>query len=158
MNCHFDKYTSVTFLFLMLFKSQLNYFNNQLKDKEIAMKDIPILMELNGRGFVHQKDIAKDLKMDNGLLTRNLRTLEDKQLIERVEDDKNRRQNKIRLTHDGTNLIRKINEGILQRENEILKNSNSSREEIYPFLITLLEKSIEFMKIIQMMKYNGGYI
>ncbi|WP_455644808.1 MarR family winged helix-turn-helix transcriptional regulator [Methanosphaera sp.] len=144
MNCHFDKDTPISFLFLMFFKSHTNYFNNQLKKEEITMKHVPILMELNGRGFVHQKEIAKDLKMDNGLLTRNLRTLEDKQLIERVEDDENRRQNKIRLTQKGTKLIKKINEETLQRENEILKNSNCSREELYPILITLLEKSMEF--------------
>lgn len=145
MKCPIDKENiSLSFLFMLFLKSQNNYYKYYLKDNEITLQQIPILMKVLDHEYIHQKNIATDLKMDNGLLTRNIRKLEDLGYIIRTEDNDNRRQNKISLTEQGKTLAKELkNEGI-KREEQILKNTSISRDELIEILLEILENSKEF--------------
>lgn len=145
MKCPIDEENiSLSFLFHMFLKSEHNYYKYVLKDEEITIQQIPILLKLLNHEYIYQKDIAQDLKMDNGLVTRNIRKLEDLEYVNRMEDNENRRQNKISLTDKGrkwTNNIR--NEGI-RREEEIMENTSISREKLIKLFLEILENSKEF--------------
>ena len=75
----------------MFLKSQKNYFNHYLKNEEITINHIPILLKLLNHEYVYPKEKSHDLQIDNALLTRNLRKLEDLGYILRVEDNDKRR-------------------------------------------------------------------
>lgn len=145
MICPIDKENlSLTFLFMLFFKSQNSYYKHLLKDKNVTIQQIPILMKLSNHEYVYQKDISRDLRIDNALLTRSLRKLEDNNYIQRTEDDDNRRQNKISLTYEGKVLAKTLLDKGIEREEEIMKNSNFTREELIELLLQLLENSKEF--------------
>ena len=94
MKCPIDKENiSLSFLFTLFLKSQNSYYKHYLKNEEINLQQIPILLKLLNHNYIYQKDIAIDLKIDNGLLTRNIRKLEDLGYVNREEDNENRRQN-----------------------------------------------------------------
>ena len=145
MNCPIDEDNiSLSVLFHLYLKSQNQYYKHHFRDVDITLQQYPILLKLLNHGYVYQKDIGKDLHMDNAVLTRNLRKLEDNGYIRRIEDDENRRQNKISLTQKGINLAEEIRDVGIIREEQIIKNSKYSREELISLLLELLENSDEF--------------
>ncbi|RAP52209.1 MAG: hypothetical protein BZ133_01625 [Methanosphaera sp. SHI613] len=147
MNCPIDKENlSLTFLFTMYLKSQNQYYKHFFKDIEVTVQQYPILLKLLNHGYVYQKDISRDLHIDNALLTRNLRKLEDNGYIMRIEDNDNRRQNKISLTDKGIELANQIRDAGIKREEEIIKNSAYSRDELLDLLLELIENSDKYNK------------
>jgi DNA-binding MarR family transcriptional regulator len=147
MNCPIDKENlSLTFLFTMYLKSQNQYYKHFFKDIEVTVPQYPILLKLLNHGYVYQKDISRDLHIDNALLTRNLRKLEDNGYIMRIEDNDNRRQNKISLTDKGIELANQIRDAGIKREEEIIKNSAYSRDELLDLLLELIENSDKYNK------------
>ena len=93
---------------------------------------------------IYQKEIGADLKMDNGLVTRNIRRLEDLGYVNRREDNENRRQNKISLTEKGRKFTVKLRDEGIEREENIIKNTSISREELIDIFLEILENSKEF--------------
>ena len=90
MKCPIDKENiSLSFLFAIFLKSQNSYFKYYLKDTDINFQQIPILLKLLNHDYIYQKDIVSDLRMDNGLVTRNIRKLEDLGYVIRQEDNEN---------------------------------------------------------------------
>lgn len=145
MNCPIDKENlSLSFLFMMYLKSQNQYYKYYFKDAEVSVQQYPILLKLLNHGYVYQKDISRDLHIDNALLTRSLRKLEDNGYIMRKEDNDNRRQNKISLTPNGIELSQQIRDEGIKRDEEIIKNSNYSREDLLNLLLELLENSDKY--------------
>ncbi len=147
MKCPIDKENiSLSFLFTIFLKSQNSYFKYYLKDTNINLQQIPILLKLLNHEYIYQKDIVSDLKMDNGLVTRNIRKLEDMGFIIRKEDDDNRRQNKISLTEKGKKLTLKLRDEGNKREEEIMKNVSISRDELIELFLEIIDNSKEFNK------------
>lgn len=145
MKCPIDKENiSLSFLFAIFLKSQNSYFKYYLKDTDINFQQIPILLKLLNHDYIYQKDIVSDLRMDNGLVTRNIRKLEDLGYVIRQEDNENRRQNKISLTVKGRKFTVKIRDEGLRREEEIMKNVSISRDELIDILLESLESSKKY--------------
>ncbi len=145
MKCPIDKDNlTLSLLFMMYLKSQNSYYSAYLKDHKLSVQSVPIFMKLLNHGYVYQKDISKHLQIDNGQLTRLLRKLEDNEYIKRTEDDNNRRQNKISLTQKGEEIAIDLRDEGIKRENEILKNSQITREEMINFTLRLLENSQKY--------------
>ncbi|RAP54445.1 MAG: hypothetical protein BZ137_02105 [Methanosphaera sp. rholeuAM130] len=145
MYCPIDKKNiSLSFLFLMYLKSQNQYYKQFFNDVDVSLQQFPILLRLVNQDYVYQKDISRDLHIDNALLTRNLRKLEDNGYIMRTEDNENRRQNKITLTEKGSKLAQQVRDEGIKREEDIIKNSKYSREELVDLLLELVEKSNEY--------------
>jgi DNA-binding MarR family transcriptional regulator len=145
MKCPIDKENiSLSFLFMMFLKYQNKYYKQYLEKEDITLQQIPILLKILDHDYIYQKDIVNDLKMDNGLVTRNIRKLEDMGYVERKEDNLNRRQNIISLTTKGKDFTIKLRDEGIKREEEIMKNSNISRSELIEICIELLENSKEF--------------
>ena len=103
-----------------------------------------ILLILKNKEYVYQKEISEILNMDGGLLTRYIRKLEDHQYIERIEDDENRRQNKIRITKKGNELANLLKKEEREREEAIMEHSPISREELIDYLLKIIEISKEY--------------
>ncbi len=137
---------SLTFLCTMFLKSQNSFYKQHIEDKEIHIQQIPILLKLLNHKYIYQKEIITDLKMDGGLVTRNIRKLEDLGYVRRQEDNENRRQNKISLTSKGRLFTKKLRDEGIRHENEILKNCSTSREEFIEIFLEIIESSKEYNK------------
>lgn len=145
MKCPIDEENiSLSFLFTIFLKSQHQYYKHYLKDQEITIQQIPVLLKLLNHEYIYQKDIANDLKIDNGLLTRNIRKLEDQGYVTRKEDNENRRQNKISLTPKGRKFTTKIRDKGIQREEEIMKNTTITRQELIKIFLEIIDNSKEY--------------
>ena len=145
MKCPIDKENiSLSLLFMLFLKYQNTYYKYLLMDKEITIQQLPILLKILDHEYIYQKEIGADLKMDNGLVTRNIRRLEDLGYVNRREDNENRRQNKISLTEKGRKFTVKLRDEGIEREENIIKNTSISREELIDIFLEILENSKEF--------------
>lgn len=134
---------SIGFLFSLFLKNQKIYFNKLLKQNNITIAHTPLLMILlKYNDFIYQKDIVKKLYIDNALATRYLRKLEEEGLIQRQEDNENRRQNKIKLTTKGRKLAKSIYEEKIRYENQIIKDV-IQKDEFIETLFKIMRNSEE---------------
>lgn len=147
MQCPIDKENiSLTFLCSLFLKSQNSFYKHYLEKEEINIQQIPILLKLLNHDYIYQKEIASDLHMDGGLVTRNIRKLEDLGYVNRQEDNENRRQNKISLTDNGRIFTKKLRDEGIKRENEILNYCSTSREEFIEIFLEIIESSNGYNK------------
>ncbi|SHI83607.1 DNA-binding transcriptional regulator, MarR family [Dethiosulfatibacter aminovorans DSM 17477] len=70
-----------------------------------------LIIGIHRNSGINQKDLSNTLYIDTGAISKNLRILEDRNLIYRIVDESNRRNFKLYLTEDGKELLEK-NEGL----------------------------------------------
>lgn len=142
-SCKNPENISIGFLFSLFLKNQKIYFNKSLKQNNITITHAPLLIMLLGYDdFIYQKDLVKKLYIDNTLATRYLRKLEEEGLIERQEDNENRRQNKIKLTTKGRKLTKNIYKEKIRYENQIIKDV-IQKDEFIEILFKMIKNSEE---------------
>lgn len=142
-SCKNPENISIGFLFSLFLKNQKIYFNKSLKQNNITITHAPLLIMLLGYDdFIYQKDLVKKLYIDNTLATRYLRKLEEEGLIERQEDNENRRQNKIKLTTKGRKLAKNIYKEKIRYENQIIKDV-IQKDEFIEILFKMIKNSEE---------------
>ena len=94
-------------LISMISRGQEIYLNHQLKDLNINSTQLQLLFEISHQNNLNQERIASRCNFNKGSVARSIRKLEEKELIIREIDEKNRRQNKISLTPKGEEIIKK---------------------------------------------------
>lgn len=104
------------------------YYTRFLKDYGISSAEYPVLFFLNRVEGVTQDEIALDLAIDKGAVTRVLQSLGKKQMVIRKKDDFDRRCNRIFLTARG----KKTSEPVRQAKenwNAVLTKHMSKEEQ-----------------------------
>ena len=94
-------------LISMISRGQEIYLNHQLKDLDINSTQLQLLFEISHQNNLNQERIASRCNFNKGAVARSIRKLEEKELIIREIDEKNRRQNKVSLTPKGEEIIKK---------------------------------------------------
>ena len=94
-------------LISMISRGQEIYLNHQLKDLDINSTQLMLLFEISHQNNLNQEKIASRCNFNKGSVARSIRKLEEKELIIREIDEKNRRQNKVSLTPKGEEIIKK---------------------------------------------------
>ena len=94
-------------LISMISRAQEIYLNHQLKDLDINSTQLMLLFEISHQNNLNQERIASRCNFNKGSVARSIRKLEEKELIIREIDEKNRRQNKVSLTPKGEEIIKK---------------------------------------------------
>ena len=94
-------------LISMISRGQEIYLNHQLKDLNINSTQLQLLFEISHQNNLNQERIASRCNFNKGSVARSIRKLEEKELIIREIDEKNRRQNKVSLTPKGEEIIKK---------------------------------------------------
>ena len=103
------------------------YINRQLKDIDLTSGLHGVLLCIyDFKSPRTQQDIAKRLNMNDGTIARSLRKLEDKNLIERIQNPDNRRQNLISLTDKGLKIAEEYNNLDEKWEKEVFKGLTSN--------------------------------
>jgi DNA-binding MarR family transcriptional regulator/GNAT superfamily N-acetyltransferase len=87
--------------FNRFYTRQIGVLQEALLDSEFSLTEVRVLYELNDRGRASATDLARDLNLDAGYLSRLLRGLETKDLITRRPLPADARQSEIELTPAG---------------------------------------------------------
>ena len=100
MSAHFLRFT---INFFSLAKSQYHQ-QNVVKANTLAFNTLLTLNELNGHDLT-MSELAEELDITKQQLTKLVNDLEEKELVKRIHDSKNRRQVYIRITERGAQML-----------------------------------------------------
>ena len=130
---------------ISLSKTHDFYINNHIKNEtDILPSQYYMLLFLYYEMGETQSDIAKACLMDRSGVSRAFKDFEEKGLIIREVDDKNKRAYKITLTEKGIDTA----EFLIQKETEwdkmICEELDISREDLLKLLSKISLKSLEF--------------
>ena len=109
-------------LISMISRAQEIYLNHQLKDLDINSTQLMLLFEISHQNNLNQEKIASRCNFNKGAVARSIRKLEEKELIIREIDEKNRRQNKVSLIPKGEEIIKKGIDVLNIWENEVFND------------------------------------
>ena len=97
-----------------LISSYGSYYESNLKDNDLTLKEFSVLLRIRFQGVATQHDLVELFKVSGAYIAKLLRKFEDHGYIARKEDPENRRKKLVKMTDDG---IKKTDELI-----EIIQN------------------------------------
>jgi DNA-binding MarR family transcriptional regulator/ribosomal protein S18 acetylase RimI-like enzyme len=105
---------------------KLRLLNWNLSGTGLNVTQVNILWEISRSGGKSWDQLAKSLLIDKGLLSRNLKLLEGRQLINRVRDKRDNRKFEFSIAEPGEKIIAAVNGRANQGIGEILKSVRPS--------------------------------
>lgn len=110
--------------------SDYRYFmKDKLENGDISIREAPLLIRITFTNNSTQQDIARALHFSEGYTARILKGFEEKGLISRVENPKNRRQKIVSLTPKGVTYSNHLVSLIDEWEQMITKDCNKKETE-----------------------------
>ena len=83
------------------------FFNSNLKDQNMTIKELSVLLRIRFDDIATQKDLVDVFNVSDAYIAKLLKKFEDNEYIIRMEDPQNRRKKIVKLTQKG---IRKTDE------------------------------------------------
>ncbi|WP_407391991.1 MarR family winged helix-turn-helix transcriptional regulator [Methanobrevibacter sp.] len=134
-------------LLYMIGKGYHTYINHHITEYGINTTQLHFLFEISHKSDLNQEEIATRCNINKGAVARSIKKLEDKGLVVRQIDENNRRQNKISLTEEGEEILKKTVNILQQWEDEvILDKGYIERELLQKVLKEIAIKTIELNK------------
>lgn len=134
----------ISVLFKIITRHQDIYAKHILRDTNITHSQVSILMNLLKNDNICQDELSQPLVLDKGAVARTLQKLEDEGYISRMQDEENRRRNKISLTDKGRDIVIQIQESVKEREEGIINNMPISLDELHDLLLKFIQESRKF--------------
>lgn len=116
-------------------RSYATYLHSELKDSKLTIGQYPFLINLYHEDNKTQKELADEFKVTEGNVTKALRKLEDNDLVERKENENNRREKIITITEKGKKIAKQFEYLDVKWEKEVLYSLN--KEEIREFKLVI---------------------
>lgn len=91
-----------------IYRKSKHDFNQQIAHLDVRATQSDILLFIYEHPNFSQKRIAEQMAIDPSLLTRDLRTLEKKNLLTKVSDETDGRAKRISLTTEGITLAQQL--------------------------------------------------
>lgn len=130
---------------ISLIKTHDFHINYYIKNEtEILPSQYFMLMFLYYEMGTNQSDIAKACLMDRSGVSRAFKDFEEKGLLTREVDEKNRRAYKIRLTEKGIKTAELLAEKETEWEDMICNELDIDRDDLFKLLSRLSMKSLIF--------------
>ena len=96
----FDDIPTAPFISI-IYREHAKYINENVKQEELSFGLHPLLIKIYRSNGISQEQLAEALHLNESTITRNLKKLEDKGLIERIKD---KRKKIIKVTPKGGNI------------------------------------------------------
>ena len=115
-----------------LISSYGSYYESNLKDNDLTLKEFSVLLRIRFQGVATQHDLVELFKVSGAYIAKLLRKFEDHRYIARKEDPENRRKKLVKMTDEGIkktdeiieiiqNWEEKVTAGISENEIKTLK-------------------------------------
>ena len=111
-----EKNLDITASFAMIKRSYIRYLDNKIVDFDITSGEVPFLLVLNENDKI---TLSNSLRTSEGLVTRVLRSLEEKGYVTREVDKENKRRKIITITPKGKKTAEIIKRYRKEWENKI---------------------------------------
>ncbi|MCX7148894.1 MAG: MarR family transcriptional regulator [Rhodocyclales bacterium] len=112
-------------------------FASGLGEHDVTPGLFGVLVIIEANPDLKQSDLARATHLDRSTVVTVIDNLERRGLVERRAALHDRRANAIRLTAEGTALLRKLKRQVAQHEKRLLRNFSDTERET---LLTLLQK------------------
>ncbi len=120
------------------------FMNHELKHLELTDGQVPCLMVVSKKEGITQDELAKMFHIDKGTIARAIRKLEEKGMVNKVQDPLNRRRYLLSLTPKGEQVIPIILQAEKKWENILFKGfSNEERSSMLDKMKILAENSLK---------------
>ena len=120
------------------------FMNHELKHLELTDGQVPCLLVLSKKEGITQDELAKMFYIDKGTIARAIKKLEEKGMVNKVQDPLNRRRYLLSLTPKGEQVIPIILQAEKKWENILFKGfSNEERSSMLDKMKILAENSLK---------------
>jgi DNA-binding MarR family transcriptional regulator len=145
-NKQFESIIDSLFTIVPLLKKDLMKPDMDNKHNDLSSSHLQILFYLEDMGVQPMTEIGKHLQINKSNLTPLVQKLIDRHLVERIQDNKDRRYVKIGLTKDGFMQLEEQKSKIA--ENLKIKLSNLKPDEMQRFAVSLAEVKNIMIKLL----------
>lgn len=129
------------------------YIGNILKKYDLSVAEQPFFMTLQQYEGITQEELTALVCVDKAVTTRVVRSMEEKGYLVRIQDEKDRRQNRIYPTDKARELGPKVKAELLRFNGQLTEGfDDQSLEQLYDSLLKIEEN----LKNIQTGK-NGNF-
>lgn len=120
------------------------FMNHELKHLELTDGQVPCLLVLSKKEGITQDELAQMFYIDKGTIARAIKKLEEKGMVNKVQDPLNRRRYLLSLTQKGEQVIPVILQAEKKWENILFKGfSNEERSYMLNKMTILAENSLK---------------
>ncbi len=119
----------------IIYREHAKYINDNVKEENLSFGLHPLLIKIYRHEGISQEQLAQDFHLNESTITRNLKKLEDKGLIERIKD---KRKKLIKITPKGEETAKKV----MDFDEKWDKQLNLTDEE-YEYFLKILRKITE---------------
>lgn len=126
----------------LIYRKSGEHIKKILKSIGLTSTQSILIVGIHRNSGINQKDLSDTLFIDTGAISKNLRILEDKNLIYRIVDESNRRNFKLYLTEEGKELLKENAELQLDFWGNCLDVFGQSELEQFKTYLERLEKNI----------------
>lgn len=102
-----------------LISSYGSYYESNLKDNDLTLKEFSVLLRIRFQGVATQHDLVELFKVSGAYIAKLLRKFEDNGYIARKEDPENRRKKLVKLTDEGIKKTGELIEVIQNWEDKV---------------------------------------
>lgn len=134
----FDENTPTAPFISIIYREHAKYINDNVKEDGLSFGLHPLLINIYKHEGINQEQLAHDFHLNESTITRNLKKLEDKGMIERIKD---KRKKIIKVTPKGEKTAQKI----MDFDEKWDKQLNLTAEEYDNFLKILRKITEEFI-------------
>jgi MarR family transcriptional regulator, temperature-dependent positive regulator of motility len=120
------------------------FMNRELKHLELTEGQVPCLIVISKKSGITQDDLAKMFHIDKGTIARAIRKLDERGMINKVQDPVNRRRYLLSITEKGEKVIPVILQAEKRWEDIIFKGfSDEERSYMIEGMKKLAENSLK---------------
>lgn len=119
----------------IIYREHAKYINDNVKEENLSFGLHPLLIKIYRHDGISQEQLANDFHLNESTITRNLKKLEDKGLIEKIKD---KRKKLIKITPKGEKTAQKV----IDFDEKWDEQLNLTDEE-YEYFLKILRKITE---------------
>ena len=141
INSKFYDYNRLGDLLFIFHKNHKTYLNNALEEYDLNLIQVLCMLRIHNEENLNQKDLSDSLYITKGAITKAIKKLEFNGIIIREQSKEDKRNNVLRLSKKGEDLILILEE--INNEWEEKMGLDKLEEEFFKTFIDLAFKSAE---------------
>ena len=111
------------------------------KEIDLSFEQFVILKILNSNAEFIQQDLADLLQKDKSIIVRHINCLLDHQFVVRITNKEDKRKKNLALTHNGIEILNRMNELAVDVSNKLLSGVTEHELEIFKDVLTKIQEN-----------------